>query len=1200
MAFDTRKLYLIAVILLVFLPQLALGAHSDSNLILYYPMNSTSGSSVTDYSGTANDGFTNGGVTKAVSGVGGTYGFGFDGSDDYVEIDTLDPIEDSSTSDFTFSGWMKMEGSTGNVQQLFETPTDNGGEVYLETDGNTPFTMQFHITDDSGTDHMIDTSPQTFDVDEWHHFAATYDGSTQKLYVDGSQVASTSWSGTFTMTETAEKKVLGIDNDLTIQPFDGKFDEIRIYDRALTGAEVNHLYTNAVPGPFKMEVGKISISDTRDNGVVNTVNMKYDYQNPVVVAYIPTRNGGDSVDVRVDNVDASADTFDIFMEEPDNGGHSSETASYIVVEEGVHVMPDGTKLEAGRHTTSQVHASGSYNGDTISFSQSYSTPPVVLATLNTYNNGEFMSDAISEGSGSCNDLNCRPTTTQFGLEQDALETGHESGATSETLGWIAVQDVGVSDLKGVPFETGKGEDGDNDGVDNNGHTLSYSAGFSKVPIVTVDGQSGVGSNGYWARGYGTHTSSSHDTAATEDQIGDSERSHTNVYMGYWAFEEEYPSEKPPWPPINPSPPDDEPPALAPDPTSQTVEALIRDPNDDPIDQVTFYKTGFQSELKLAMWDHSETSGASNKQELDDRVDDGADVVSKFGQTSTPNIDCDASVSSCNPFSNDHTYGTCITGYIYAPRTSTYNFSVDSDDASDFYVNVDSTDMEYCDSVNAGKRVVEWYGDHAESNENWAAHSGSVRLAEGYHSIMLRHSDRGGADDFQLAWNESGSMSIVPDTSLFREDPSLRSQIGSVQASVTNDTRASTSDTFSCGTDHHWMAVADDGLNTMAGQVWTFNTTSCNDPPQAFDPDPPDAASGITGNPVPLSVKVTDTDDPTINVWFYNASDDTLIGSEMGVASGDRANADWYGLAPGNTYDWYVEASDGTVNTTTSPPWSFAKGTVSPVSCAPGWVPYDNHCYANTTSMSYSAAEAWCASNSAYITTVDDGPENTWLWNNFAQPGVATGIGLHDDDGNNIYQDNEWDGPDSSYRNWEAGYPQAPTNPSHDSVYYSSAEEWQDVDGSTNRKWICERSPVPGLRFDISFDFDYTSLTSDIDNPSIILIEVNSESFNIQNITLDLSGVNAEFLNGGGTTKNFDLNAQSTRRFQVRVEPATTGIHTLRVTGTNEDFDISETIEMPVNARDYPVTAAGEEAPGIGALQLLVIVMMATALYFSSL
>lgn len=72
-------------------------------------------------------------------------------------------------------------------------------------------------------------------IGAWHHIAGTYDGSVFALYIDGARVASVARSGTLATNSTT----LTLGNKTTLdRPLDGELDEVRIWRRALTQAQL--------------------------------------------------------------------------------------------------------------------------------------------------------------------------------------------------------------------------------------------------------------------------------------------------------------------------------------------------------------------------------------------------------------------------------------------------------------------------------------------------------------------------------------------------------------------------------------------------------------------------------------------------------------------------------------------------------------------------------------------------------------------------------------------------------------------------------------------------------------------------------------------------------------------------------------------------------------------------------------------------
>jgi hypothetical protein len=82
----------------------------------------------------------------------------------------------------------------------------------------------------------------------WTHLATTYDGATQRLFVNGVQVATQAQTGAITATTNA----LRIGGSITMsQYFDGRIDEVRIYSRALSAGEIQTDMATPItpPGP---------------------------------------------------------------------------------------------------------------------------------------------------------------------------------------------------------------------------------------------------------------------------------------------------------------------------------------------------------------------------------------------------------------------------------------------------------------------------------------------------------------------------------------------------------------------------------------------------------------------------------------------------------------------------------------------------------------------------------------------------------------------------------------------------------------------------------------------------------------------------------------------------------------------------------------------------------------------------------------
>lgn len=90
-----------------------------------------------------------------------------------------------------------------------------------------------------------------------------------------------------------------------------------------------------------------------------------------------------------------------------------------------------------------------------------------------------------------------------------------------------------------------------------------------------------------------------------------------------------------------------------------------------------------------------------------------------------------------------------------------------------------------------------------------------------------------------------------------------------------------------------------------------------------EPRPEDEAEGVGDHEVnvDLSVLVEHEVERKMDVEFYDASNDDLIGVDKNVESGERANITWEGLANAAKYEWYAVTDDGE-ETARSDSWRF--------------------------------------------------------------------------------------------------------------------------------------------------------------------------------------------------------------------------------------------------------------------------------------
>jgi hypothetical protein len=232
-------------------------------LIAYWPMESHDGTTTPDATPFANT------LTLAgAPGVGaGQFGnaFTFNGSSTYLI--TLHTPDNSTTGlpvyragSYTVAMWVK--GAAQTAKYLFSegNTTDNDTLLILQTGqfATNNNRLDVIIRNDAGTiagtlvNHVVSTNV-VFD-NAWHHIAWVDDQGSAKLYVDGNlDPANFNYTptGIFTFNTTAIGTLIRAAVQTTAI-FNGQMDDVAIWERALSQAEVQQVRTSSLPTPIPL------------------------------------------------------------------------------------------------------------------------------------------------------------------------------------------------------------------------------------------------------------------------------------------------------------------------------------------------------------------------------------------------------------------------------------------------------------------------------------------------------------------------------------------------------------------------------------------------------------------------------------------------------------------------------------------------------------------------------------------------------------------------------------------------------------------------------------------------------------------------------------------------------------------------------------------------------------------------------------
>jgi len=243
----------------------------DSGLVAYFPFNGNAN----DETGNGYDGTVSGATLTSdrFNQTDKAYNFVYNGfSSDKIQISGTSGLN-FSTSGFSLSAWIKFSGTagSGNNYPIVSKHIcgEQSGYILMLYNGK----LTFWLAGASGYNILSTTEDYTDET--WHQVVAVYDGSNQYIYVDGLLKNSIAFS--YTIFNSADWALGGYNG--CNGGFNGKVDEVKIYNRPLSDSEILDEYNNTCNDlvlflPFNGNTDDESGSG--NNGTVNGASLTQD------------------------------------------------------------------------------------------------------------------------------------------------------------------------------------------------------------------------------------------------------------------------------------------------------------------------------------------------------------------------------------------------------------------------------------------------------------------------------------------------------------------------------------------------------------------------------------------------------------------------------------------------------------------------------------------------------------------------------------------------------------------------------------------------------------------------------------------------------------------------------------------------------------------------------------------------------------
>ncbi len=154
------------------------------------------------------------------------------------------------TNQLTVMGWLKWTVSPAEGQKWANIITINSsnrsdyGQFWIQHNSDNK-KLEFALQLENGRQFVW--SNTEMEKDKWIHFAATYNGTQQKLYINGVEEAHKTRSGKIKSFEPEFTLTMGAWAAAGFsRNFDGELDEISIWNRALTQTEIRSMMCQTI------------------------------------------------------------------------------------------------------------------------------------------------------------------------------------------------------------------------------------------------------------------------------------------------------------------------------------------------------------------------------------------------------------------------------------------------------------------------------------------------------------------------------------------------------------------------------------------------------------------------------------------------------------------------------------------------------------------------------------------------------------------------------------------------------------------------------------------------------------------------------------------------------------------------------------------------------------------------------------------
>ena len=211
----------------------------QNGLVAYYPFNGNAN----DESGNGHNGLVNGASLTSDRLGGNNNAYSFDGINDFIEVTDQPNLR---CRKITVSAWALTNISQPRQIIYKGNLNDASGEAY-SLNSTIHSAIKINSNCIAGNGWQISPFNQVMNIGVWYHLVFTFNGDTVKNYLNGTLINKFAHPGLIDSCLNSNLR-FGLNHFLSGNngnPWNGKIDDISIYNRAISASEVACLYSGA-------------------------------------------------------------------------------------------------------------------------------------------------------------------------------------------------------------------------------------------------------------------------------------------------------------------------------------------------------------------------------------------------------------------------------------------------------------------------------------------------------------------------------------------------------------------------------------------------------------------------------------------------------------------------------------------------------------------------------------------------------------------------------------------------------------------------------------------------------------------------------------------------------------------------------------------------------------------------------------------